>query len=244
MTNKNEVLAASTSLLKGDPRIDEAILKPPPANSRLARKLKSLRSLVAGLTPPLNAPPRDPAGFLQRSLPVVINGRNNRGVSLSGLAERTNLHDPLVQLLVALNKIARGIHDVGEYRWIPPGVGDWSVEQAKALGAEPPRGSRAWFPLGYRIDAQLALEAAVDIAGIERTLGFCDIRRPVVMACFSLVNVSLHPLRRLLKAAGTEQLELRAIPDKPGEFAVDFGPWDQEGARVPTSNPSRPSVRR
>jgi hypothetical protein len=90
------------------------------------------------------------------------------------------------------------------------------------LGDRPPSPTRSWVTLGYRIDARKMLEAAAELSEVEKSLGPCDPRRPLAMACFAMVNCAVRQLRPILDAAGDMLVELRPGDGRAGEFALAF----------------------
>lgn len=215
-----ETFADSTSLLKEDPGVFDAMLNPAPVGTASARRLKTLSSLARKITPSSKAPSRDPIGDLQRSITTILMGAGGRGVCLSSVVELTNRQCPLTKAYFCLRDILAAITNVAERRQGADYFTDWSPAQLEALGEAPRGPAQGMAYIGYKVDAPRVRSAISELRCIEQQVGSADARHTVVSAVLSLVSQTLLQMKRELEWAAEDWLELIADREQPGRFTI------------------------
>jgi hypothetical protein len=218
MTTREQILADSTSLLKDDPAVAAAMFNPAPPGSRPAKKIKAVASIANKLTPPLNSPPVDPCGTMQRAISSVLNGVGGKGPSLGSVVDLTNRRCSMTRTFHLLREMLASVTDIADMR--AGAYSDWSPEQAAALDDHLPRAGRGLVYVGYRIDAPRLRNAVDELADLEREPMIIDARHSLVHACYRLVFSIIRQLRGELDAAGNDWLELRPDEAACGRYTI------------------------
>ena len=218
MTPRELILADSTSLLKDDAGVAEAMCNPAPPGSRAAKRIKAVAAIITRFTPSMKTPPVDPCGSLQRSLSSVFHGVGGKGPSLSSVVDLTNRHCPMTRTFHLLRDMLASITDIAELR--DGAFSGWSPEQAQALGDCLPQAGRGFVYVGYRVNAPRLRNGLDELTCVEREPLSTDARRSLVHAAYRLAFATLRQLRPELERAGDNWLELRAGEGAPRRYDI------------------------
>lgn len=236
----DEILAASTSLYKGDPAYAATIPAPFPPGSPAERKVKTLLRTVAKFELSHHGPCVDTVDHLCRALSAILRGKTVNSAALDVMADRTNPLHPLTRTYFAMRKIDIAIELLADMEAV-----DDPWLEVPGLYLNPEHSSEfKWVRRGFAIDPIMIRQGLADLEELDAGGTRADPCIVLAARCARLVRVALHPLRMPLDAAGNDKL-LYYFGENPGEFRCGFRPRTVQSQQrletIPSNNDGAPS---